>query len=286
MGNDGANFIDGATARYLYGFGGNDIYIIETVGDVVIELANQGLDTIFTSISGRSTMTSSGSASRLHHHLCNHLTGNELANEGGAMTAPTSSTARRGRIMTALRQRRLFVDNANDIIIGRGRRHRHRLRSAAMRGRGCREVTVSDTGSTFAINLTAMREANEISGNQRRQRAERAGRKRLLIGNGGADTFAFTSSIYAGSIDQILDFQPAWTGSGWAPASSRGLRPGASPRRVMDRQRRGTTPTTDHLRRRHRRPYFDADGTGSTAQVQFANLSNGLALTASDFVVI
>ena len=34
----------------MYGFSGNDIYIVETHGDIVIELANQGLDTIFTSI--------------------------------------------------------------------------------------------------------------------------------------------------------------------------------------------------------------------------------------------
>ena len=109
----------------------------------------------------------------------------------------------------------------------------------------------------------------------------------LLIGYGGADIFAFTSSIYVGSIDQIADFQVGLDKIGLDDGEFAGLSLGALAAGAF---RIGTAAqdaddriiydsTTGAL-------YFDADGNGAGAQVQFANLSNGLALTANDFSVI
>ncbi len=108
----------------------------------------------------------------------------------------------------------------------------------------------------------------------------------ILHGNGGADTFAFTSSIFFG-IDQILDFQVGVDKIGLDDGEFAGLTPGLLPAGAF---RTGSSaqdaddrivydPATGAL-------YFDADGNGAGAQVLFANLSNGLALTHADFVVI
>jgi Ca2+-binding RTX toxin-like protein len=52
VGNDGANIIDGkAFGDAMHGRGGDDIYIVDNVGDTVDEAAGGGFDTIYTSVS-------------------------------------------------------------------------------------------------------------------------------------------------------------------------------------------------------------------------------------------
>ena len=51
-GNDGDNIISGGgNADNMTGRLGNDTYVVDSTGDVVTELANQGVDKITTSIS-------------------------------------------------------------------------------------------------------------------------------------------------------------------------------------------------------------------------------------------
>ena len=292
-GNDGANFIDGRDGvDIMYGFGGNDIYIVETAGDIVIELAGQGLDTIFTSIS----WTLDHDLERLGVNgftttYAITLTGNELANEMWGNDGANIIDGKAGAdLMTGFAGNdAYFVDNANDIIIETGAGGTDIVFASASYalGEDVERLTVSDTSSSFAINLTGNARANEISGNNGANVLSGQGGSDLLIGNGGADTFAFTSSIYAGSIDQILDFQAGVDRIGLGAGEFAGLAPGslaagafwigsaaadADDRIIYDN-------ATGAL-------YFDADGNGAGAQVQFANMSNGLALTANDFVVI
>jgi Ca2+-binding RTX toxin-like protein len=83
-GNAGANVLNGAGgADTMVGFGGNDIYVVDNAGDVVVENAGQGNDTVYalsnyTLNAGASVETLSSidwsSTSALN------LTGNEIAN--------------------------------------------------------------------------------------------------------------------------------------------------------------------------------------------------------------
>jgi VCBS repeat-containing protein len=78
-GNSGDNVIDGDTgADVMAGAAGNDTYIVDNAGDAVIELANSGIDSIFSSVSyvlaaNVENLTLTGAAN-------NDATGNGLAN--------------------------------------------------------------------------------------------------------------------------------------------------------------------------------------------------------------
>jgi Ca2+-binding RTX toxin-like protein len=109
----------------------------------------------------------------------------------------------------------------------------------------------------------------------------------VLIGVGGADTFRFTTTLGAGNVDRIDDFQPGTDKIALDDAVFAGLAPGAlaagafvvgtqaadADDRIVYDQAAG-------------RLFFDSDGNGAAAAVQFASVSPGLVLAASDFIVI
>lgn len=94
-GNDGANILDGsAGADRMAGGKGNDTYVVDDEGDVVIENANEGIDTIKASISfdlskaenvENLTLLGSDNLSAVGNELANILTGNDGNNilDGG-----------------------------------------------------------------------------------------------------------------------------------------------------------------------------------------------------------
>jgi serralysin len=93
-GNAAANILDGGEgADRLVGGKGNDTYIVDNVGDVVVELLNEGVDTVKSSIDytltdnvENLTLTGSGAINGTGNALNNIITGNNLANvlDGGA----------------------------------------------------------------------------------------------------------------------------------------------------------------------------------------------------------
>jgi serralysin len=93
-GDSGDDSMYGGTGNdSMYGGAGNDLYIVDSVGDVVIEYTDQGIDTVYSSVSytlgdyienliftGSSTTTATGNS------LDNEITGNSGINvlSGGA----------------------------------------------------------------------------------------------------------------------------------------------------------------------------------------------------------
>ena len=78
-GGDGADKLDGgAGADYLEGGAGNDIYYVDNAGDVVVEAAAEGNDTVYSTISY--TLGSNVEILRLQGTAALNGTGNELAN--------------------------------------------------------------------------------------------------------------------------------------------------------------------------------------------------------------
>ncbi len=78
-GNSGTNYIDGGLgADTMIGGDSSDIYYVENVGDVVIELANEGVDTVNISIDY--TLTDNVEDGQMMGNANLNLTGNDLNN--------------------------------------------------------------------------------------------------------------------------------------------------------------------------------------------------------------
>jgi Ca2+-binding RTX toxin-like protein/methionine-rich copper-binding protein CopC len=94
IGNAGNNVLDGGTgADHLFGGKGNDTYVIDDLGDQIIELANEGSDIVKASVSftlgqhlENLTLTGEGHIAGTGNGLNNTLTGNNGDNvlDGGA----------------------------------------------------------------------------------------------------------------------------------------------------------------------------------------------------------
>ena len=107
-----------------------------------------------------------------------------------------------------------------------------------------------------------------------------------LAGGTGLDIFVFNTALGTSNVDAVGDFSAPndtiqlenaiFTGLAAGALAAAVFRIGAAAADVGDRI--VYDPATGAL-------YFDADGSGAGAQVQFATLGAGLALTAADFTV-
>ena len=108
-----------------------------------------------------------------------------------------------------------------------------------------------------------------------------------LTGGGQADTFSFRSALGSTNIDTITDFvvvddtiriaNSIFTGLAAGTLSAAAFFIGAAANDADDRIIYNSA--TGAL-------FFDSDGTGGNAAIQFATLSAGLALTNADFFVV
>jgi Ca2+-binding RTX toxin-like protein len=207
-GNAGGNVIDGgAGADFMSGRAGNDIYFVDNTGDYVFEVASEGYDTVYSTVS-------------------------------------------------------------------------YTIGSAVER------LVAYDPSSTANIHFTGNTLANEISGNAGGNLIDGGAGADFLTGNGGADAFAFTSALGGGNIDTLVDFAAgtdriylddavfAGLAAGTLAASAFAIGSAAADAddRIIYNQATGAL-------------YFDADGTGAAAMIQFATVHDGLAITASAFQV-
>jgi Ca2+-binding RTX toxin-like protein len=203
-GNGGNNLIDGgAGADIMLGGAGSDAYFVDDPGDTVVENANEGNDTVFSSAHFRlapnvETLVLQGSADLQGYgnDLANALFGNSGNNllDGGAgadtMTGGVGNDT-------------YFVDNAADRvneIAGQGTdvvlavvscRLATSVEALVLQGSGDIDGTGNDT-------------ANNLYGNSGNNMLDGGFGADMLVGNGGNDTFVFHKGAALG--DVVVDF--------------------------------------------------------------------------------
>lgn len=186
---------------------------------------------------------------------------------------------------------RYWVDNALDGVVeaaGGGTDRVYASVHYALAGSADVEVmSTTDVVGTAGLRLTGNALAQPIHGNAGKNILDGGLGSDTLRGYAGNDIFAFTTKLGAGNIDTIVDFNVAadtirLENSVFAGLATGGLSAGAffigsaahdaSDRIIYNALNGGL--------------FFDKDGTGSAAAVQFASLSTGLAMTNKDFVVV
>ncbi|MBD2480142.1 proprotein convertase P-domain-containing protein, partial [Anabaena sp. FACHB-83] len=231
-GGAGNDTLNGGTGNdTLIGGAGNDIYVVDSTGDFVSENANQGIDTVQSSISytlgngvENLTLTGTSAINGTGNFYNNTITGNSGNNT-------------------------LNGGDGNDIVNG---------------GAGV-DTLLGGNGNDNLIGGT---------GND------------TLTGGAGRDRFTFNSSTEG--IDRITDFNVvddtiAVSAAGFGGGLVAGAAITASQFII------GTAATTASQRFIYNNTtgglFFDQDGSGAIARIQFATLSAGLSLTNADIFV-
>ena len=291
-GNDGPNMIDGDLGGdIMNGNGGDDIFFVDNANDVVVETFGDGVDLVYTSVDHvlRANVERLGVNGFTTTYAIN-LTGNILDNEMWGNDGVNILNGGIGDdIMNGFGGNDVFfVDSGGDIVNetpGNGMDTVFTSITYTL-GANVERLGVNGFATTFAISLTGNILDNEMWGNDGVNTIDGREGTDILHGNAGADTFAFSTALGPTNVDLVTGFIAGLDRIGLDDAVFAGLPPGGL---AADAFTTGSSaqdaadriiynPTTGAL-------FFDADGNGAGAAVQFATLPSGIALSASDFVI-
>ncbi|WP_205758158.1 calcium-binding protein [Macromonas bipunctata] len=306
-GTSGADSLDGGLgADTMEGGDGDDTYYVDNTKDQVIESsATGGNDLVISSLSAY-TLSANIENGQIGNATAANLTGNDLANviyagkgnnvmNGGAGTDTVSYLFGTGAEKTGV-----TVNLASTAAQATGNSGRDTLKNIE-----------NLTGSALADKLTGNTGKNQLDGGAGNDTLNGGAGNDTLNGgagndtlnggagndtlNGGAgnDVLVFDKALVTGNVDEIVGFASGsdkialdddvfkalgvtGTGTGAALAATRlefGNMANDKEDRILYDQASGKL-------------YYDTDGTGSAAAVQFAVLTGQPSLQASDFLVI
>ncbi|MFC3177999.1 calcium-binding protein, partial [Undibacterium amnicola] len=193
-GNAGNDSLDGgAGSDTLIGGLGDDIYIVDVTTDVVTENANEGTDTIKSSVtltlaanvenltlSGTTAINGTGNA------LNNVLTGNSAVNTlNGGVGADTLAGAAGNDIYV--------VDNINDMIVESANEGTDQVSSSVSFTLSANTENLTLTG-TASINATGNTAVNTLTGNAGNNVIDGGAGNDSMAGGAGNDTYVVDSS--------------------------------------------------------------------------------------------
>ncbi|WP_112664218.1 beta strand repeat-containing protein [Microvirga flavescens] len=290
----GSNHLDGgAGADTLQGGADTDFYVVDNVGDVIIELAGGGEnDNVTTSVS----YTLSANVEALHaaagfaplvltgNAFNNVITGNDGDNtlDGGAGA---------DWLQGGLGNDTYIIDSAADWVLDTGGVDTV-ITSASVRLDDGVEILKAVTGTT-KINLTGNDQNNVIEGNDGANRIDGGAGTDQLRGGKGKDVFIFGAKPVAANRDKILDFSVKDDSIYLDNAVFKKLGKGTEAKTgklLKDFFVIGSKAQdkNDYLIYNDKKGvlYYDADGSGKGKAVEIATLSKKLVMTEKDFFII
>ena len=188
-GNSAVNTLDGAAgADTMMGGLGNDVYFVDNIGDVVVEIAGEGTDSVSSSVTftldltgaENLTLTGSGNIDATGNNSVNTLTGNTGNNTlDGGVGADT--------MIGAVGNDTYIVDNAGDVVTELVSEGTDTVRSSISYTLGANLENLVLTGA--AANGTGNTGANIITGNASANTLDGGTGADTLTGGDGNDTY-------------------------------------------------------------------------------------------------
>ena len=196
VGNSAANVLDGGTgADTLTGGAGNDTYVVDDVGDAVLEVTGEGTDLVNAGVSyslssnvENLTLTGTATINATGNALDNVLTGNTAVN---TLTGGTGNDT--------------YVVTAGDVVVENAGEGTDTVQSAVTWTLGANIENLTLTGTT-AVNGTGNALANVMTGNSAAN---------VLTGGAGNDTYVVgtgdTVTENAGEGTDTVQSSVTWT---------------------------------------------------------------------------
>jgi len=286
-GGEGDDTLDGGTGiDVMYGGIGNDTYYVDMKSDRVVEHRNEGIDTVVSSISYTlhgshvENLTLTGNATYGY--------GNSLAN---VMRASDTGSLLYGwggndTLVGGASRDRLYGSSGNDKLYGNGGNDRMYGGTGNDRldGGAGRDYLVGGSGNDVLKGGDGNDTISAGSGNDVIYGGLGAD---LLIDSSGRDTFVFDTKLGNGNVDTIRYFNHGpdtirlddaiFTKAGpkgWlkADAFHVGAKAADAEDRIVYDAKKGAL-------------YYDKDGAGGAAQVQFAKVGKYIKIMADDFYI-
>ena len=191
IGNAGNNTLDGKSGvDRMVGGAGNDTYIVDNVGDVIIEVTGEGTDTVLTSVSyslavqslENMTLTGTANINATGNSKANILIGNSGNNTLDGKSGVDRMSGGAGNDI-------YIVDNVGDVVIevtGEGTDEVRTSVSYSLGGQSLENMTLTGTG---AINATGNSKANILIGNSGNNTLDGKGGIDRMVGGAGNDTY-------------------------------------------------------------------------------------------------
>jgi Ca2+-binding RTX toxin-like protein len=296
-GNAGSNWLNGrGGADTLVGRAGDDFYTIGATAAQVFETAGEGYDIVYSSVdwsiaTGQEIealiaddASSTAPISLVGNELAQIIAGNAGSNWLNGFGGADTLIGRGGNDFYVVANSQATVSEA----VGEGTDYVYSsVDYGLLAGQEIEALLANDAASTAALSFTGNEFAQLLAGNDGANRIDGSAGSDSLIGRGGADSFAFTTALGASNFDTIFDFEvvtdqillddAVFTGLGLGALAAGAFRLGSTAQDADDRILYDSQ--TGALS-------FDADGVGGAAAVQFATVTAGLGITASEFTVI
>jgi len=272
IGNDALD--GGLGADEMRGGAGDDIYVFDNAGDRAFEVAFEGFDTVISSFSStlrtnleKLVLTGTDHISGTGNADVNELVGNDGNNRlDGRAGADTMSGGQGNDVYV--------VDDAGDTVVELAGQGTDTVKATIDYTLGANVERLTLMGSAD-INGGGNELANVLTGNGGANRLDGGLGADSLTGGAGGDTYAFTTALGGGNVDKVVGFvvgedmfnldqdifTALSTGQLTADAFNTGRVATDADDRILFDTARGAL-------------YYDADGAGGTAAVQFATVTS------------
>ncbi len=288
VGNTGNNRLDGgAGADTMTGGLGDDTFVVDNAGDLVVEAADGGIDTVLSSITHtlranveQLILTGNAAVNGTGNELDNLLTGNGADNilDGGA----GADTMAGGDGNDAY-----VVSNAGDVAIELASGGTDTVRAYVSHRLAANVENLTFIGQAD-IDATGNELANALTGNAGHNILDGGLGADRLSGGGGGDTFRFSTALGPENVDRIVVFNKAgdtiqldhaiFVALGTGALAAEAFNKGAVASQADDRILFDSASKS---------LYYDADGMGGADAVKFAaiDLVQGV-IDHTDFLIV